>query len=741
MAPVMHASWNLGGVKLSSLPKGIAEIERKSGFVLNLLSVQEVPRAEKGWDCIREGAWVIHSHRESDTWRGAGICFRADAWSLAEKRAASRGVWCRVRRTADGKHFWIGSAHFTQGATKDVHASEVYEFIQQMPNTDLPVLIGVDANTPFSWSMQDDTWIPLGTEGKGENMVGLLLERDVRLTAPPRDLIHTPTCRPRKTDVQGRHIDVVGGKNGVLVGKGMIKDSYMFVGSDHDAVVQSILTEPGRNKFKRPNTRPKRVVGEVIIPAEITQDALKTMAKQCTVPYKGVSYVDPEHVKVYFQIARRSKQPEAWKRALRGRDEARKQWRGERIKAATAGDWQAYREHTKKGGKGWEDHFAVKNSEGGTDPHDVVHKHFEKIYEGEEIPPFPFPMDAIPRSVDFSLEELRHAVSKGKNGKSNGEDGIPHELIAAINANEDGERKFLDWFNRLLHGDEALPRDWNRAVMVVLPKCPHPEQPHQLRPICLGSSANKIFARMLLERSKPAFVYNGPFQCMGSGRQTIDYVWVVNRLMSLDQEWKKGLYFLKLDIEKAFDNLNRGRFLERLSGKLGNSEELRCWWNLFADTEAGLITSWGSSTVPMRSGIRQGSVESPQVFASVMDWIVKDAANKHGWDATTDSYEGLEFAEMAFVDDCILWSGCKLRLERKTLQLIEELALWGLKVNAEKSQAYYSPYATRRDSLRVGRHLVAPSETLDVMGIPFKVGISPKPSSTFSERKHHWEED
>ena len=39
---------------------------------------------------------------------------------------------------------------------------------------------------------------------------------------------------------------------------------------------------------------------------------------------------------------------------------------------------------------------------------------------------------------------------------------------------------------------------------------------------------------------------------------------------------------------KAFDSLNRGLFLERLREKMGDTEELHSWWDLFSDTEAGL---------------------------------------------------------------------------------------------------------------------------------------------------------
>ena len=51
----------------------------------------------------------------------------------------------------------------------------------------------------------------------------------------------------------------------------------------------------------------------------------------------------------------------------------------------------------------------------------------------------------------------------------------------------------------------------------------------------------------------------------------------------------------------------------------------------------------------------RGAVESPQVFASAMDWILADVI------------------EAAFVDDCILWNGHKATLESRVSQLISEL--------------------------------------------------------------------
>ena len=443
------------------------------------------------------------------------------------------------------------------------------------------------------------------------------------------------------------------------------------------------------------------------------------MAKRFTRAYKGVSYEDPQHVKVFFQIARKSHGAEDWKRALRGRDAARKKWKESRIKAATSGDWQAYRETAKKGKQGWEDHFSNIVHEQGGDPHQMTHDHFAKIYKGQPVPPFPFTQ--VPTSADFTVMELRQAIAKGKTGKATGGDGVSHELLKAIGRQPEGELRLLAWFNRILHKIEPMPKDWAKTLMIVLPKCSQPEQVKHLRPICLGAAANKVFARMLLERAKPALQYSGPFQNLGTGRQTIDYIWVISRLMSLDQEWKCGLYFLKLDIEKAFDSLHRGKFLSRLSTRMGCCEELRCLWDMLQSTEAELFTAWGESTIPMTSGIRQGSVESPQVFATVMDWILSDAQTKWGWDASKDVFSGLQFAESAFMDDCLLWNGNKGVLEGRVAQLIGELALWGLRVNPEKSQVYASPFAKDHGKLKVGNMEIAPDSKLDVMGIPIQV--------------------
>ena len=119
---------------------------------------------------------------------------------------------------------------------------------------------------------------------------------------------------------------------------------------------------------------------------------LESIARECTRPRRGHSYRDPQHVKVMFQIARRSHTSEDWKRALRERKQARQLWMEEKIRAATKGDWGAYRETTKTGSTGLESHFACAMPEN-VDPHQAVHDHLQGVYGGgglTSVPDFPF---------------------------------------------------------------------------------------------------------------------------------------------------------------------------------------------------------------------------------------------------------------------------------------------------------------------------------------------------------------
>ena len=725
---MFHMSWNVGGVAEEALEVGFQEVGNVSQRTPELLSVQELPRAEEGWSTLHVGPWQVVSHRDVLEWRGCGVGFRSDAWSVLKRKKASRGIWVRLRRLQDGLELWCGSVYLSQGATRETHAAETLDFIGALPATDLPVLFGSDANTPVRWAAAEgERAQPLGIEAKGDYMLNEYMRAGFVISPPSREQWSAPTSRPRRNDAHGRQIDLMGCRRAASERVVIHVDSHRFLGSaDHDALTQVIsVKQQKRDRVKRGNNRPRYVAKDPVIEGDLSQQQMEQLAKQCTRVRSGAAYKDPPEVKVYFQVAREHKQPEDWKRALRERFKARKLWLENKISNATRGDWGAYREVAKKGANGWEAHFACAQPDG-IDPHQAVHAHLQQVYGGDGVPEFPsYPFPEVPRSDDFTSEELQEALRKGKKGKAVGPDRVSHELLVALGNTQEGEQKILTWFNKLLHGEEELPHQWSRASMVLIPKVPEPELPKQVRPICIGSSTCKLFCRMLLARTKHALRYEGSAQSMGAGRQTADYIFCAARLMQLEQEWKAGTCFLKLDVERAFDTLDRGKFMMRLSEKMGSCDELRAWWAMFGHTDAALQTVWGESVIDMTTGVRQGSVESPQMFATVIDWVLGDLARK-GTTSTSSAHPGLDMAEIAFVDDLLVWDGSKAGLSRKTALIAREMASWGLRVNFSKCQAYVSPYNKDSGRVIVEGIPLAEDDHLMVMGVHLKVGVAAK---------------
>ena len=215
------------------------------------------------------------------------------------------------------------------------------------------------------------------------------------------------------------------------------------------------------------------------------------------------------------------------------------------------------------------------------------------------------------------------------------------------------------------------------ALLVVLPKTRAPTEPKELRPIALGSTASKIFCRMLLARAESVIRPAGPAQCTGKARQTCDYLFAISRTFELEREWKGGAAWYRLDITKAFDSLKRCTFLAKVQSALGRTEELRCW----------VRTLQGNTAIDLTRGIKQGAVESPAFFGKVIEWAYEEARVA----GNTKAMPGLMVDGVAFMDDGVLWEGRVDRLKKKVEDLTTALHKWGLSLNNSKQTIRFPP--------------------------------------------------
>ncbi|CAE7637766.1 NLRC3 [Symbiodinium microadriaticum] len=208
------------------------------------------------------------------------------------------------------------------------------------------------------------------------------------------------------------------------------------------------------------------------------------------------------------------------------------------------------------------------------------------------------------------------------------------------------------------------------------------------------------------------------------GRQTSDYLYSIIRLFELSREWGKPLVVFKLDLEKAFDTLDRGSLMQRLEERLGPGAELNCWRELLRGTVGHLQTPWGATRLPMTRGIKQGAVESPTLFAWIAELAMSEAISKYGWHNTDRLFEGLQSEEMLYKDDGMVWGDSPHTVQGRVAQLASELSRYGLRLNPKKCQLYASPKVEGERAILVEGVRVEAADTLEVMGLVLRVGMS-----------------
>ena len=463
-------------------------------------------------------------------------------------------------------------------------------------------------NTGFLWVPEGEGISAVAREGKGNVLHKVLVESGFILGVPGQDQLQTPTSRPRQVDRRGHCIDVTASRNLRFDSWRIHVDSHLHIGTDHE-LCESRFSVKVKRQHHRHETRPRMWTGGVSRIEGLDQARMEELAQQCTKAVPGHGYRDPVEVRQAFKRAKITGTSASWKAALKSRREARKQWEWDRLIRASQGEWHSFKALRPRRQEGWDVGFAEAQS---IDPHRAVHQHLAEVYSGTEVG------EAEPWTGDvraFDVDELRVAMSQLKRGKAVGADLTSTELLQGLVQVEGGESHLLEWFNRIL-ATQRVPSQWNEPVMVMLPKIRAPKAARDLRPIAMGSAVSKLFSRLLLNRALPLLMPQTYAQCAGKGRQTADFLFTVIRLFDLAREWGTSLVIFKLDLEKAFDSLDRGKLLQKLAHKLGPGPELNCWRSLLRGTTGILQTPWGSSRLPMTQGIKQGGIESPVFFCT-----------------------------------------------------------------------------------------------------------------------------
>lgn len=224
--------------------------------------------------------------------------------------------------------------------------------------------------------------------------------------------------------------------------------------------------------------------------------------------------------------------------------------------------------------------------------------------------------DDKPYNVDFSLAELRWALSRGR-GLSDGVDRIGYPMLRHLP--EAMEEYLLEVLNQVWRTGR-IPARWKEGLVVPIPKAnKDPTQPANLRPItlvsCVGKTLERMVNRRLIQLLEALGVFGSRQHGFRSGHGVETYLADLEE--ELEAAMQKGQHteLVLLDLAKAYDTAWRAPIVTSLAkwgigGNMGRYVE-----NFLNDRTFRVVIGNTLSTArTLENGVPQGTVIAVTAF-------------------------------------------------------------------------------------------------------------------------------
>ena len=251
-------------------------------------------------------------------------------------------------------------------------------------------------------------------------------------------------------------------------------------------------------------------------------------------------------------------------------------------------------------------------------------------------------------------------------------------------------------FFREFYENGKFVKNLNATFMVIIPKKVGAEDLGDFRPISLVGSLYKWLTKVLANRLKK-LVGKVVSKAQGDfveSRQILDAVLIANDAIDSVFKNNENDIFCKLDIEKAYDNVD-WYFLLTVMQKMGFGEKWIGWIKWYISTASFSVLVNGTLTGFFQSskGLRQGDPFSPylfviamEVFSSLLKRVV-DGGFMSSCRVQGRSEEGVQISHLLFTDDTLVF--CQASQDHLTY--LSWLLIWfeavsGLRINLEKNE-------------------------------------------------------
>jgi len=284
--------------------------------------------------------------------------------------------------------------------------------------------------------------------------------------------------------------------------------------------------------------------------------------------------------------------------------------------------------------------------------------------------------------TDINVCMVDNIISKLKRNKSPGPDGLTAEHLLYAHPS------VIVFFSRLLNAMltyEIVPKHFGHSITVFIPKgsggrCSNSSDDY--RGISIYPILAKVYERCLLnifstylKTDKLQFGFKNDSGCS-------DALYTVHQTINYFTDRKNNVMLCSLDLRKAFDKVDCYVIFDKLMNRHCPANFI----NVLDDwySQSSTTVKWRSKlskSVSLSSGVRQGSILAPYLFAIYVDDLLKELSrSKLGC-----TIKNLSVCAIMYADDLVLLSTCLLDLQKMIELCLVQFDNLDMLINETKS--------------------------------------------------------
>ena len=289
----------------------------------------------------------------------------------------------------------------------------------------------------------------------------------------------------------------------------------------------------------------------------------------------------------------------------------------------------------------------------------------------------------------ISETEVMDALAKMKCGKATGLDGVSTEML------KKGGKAVIEWMVRLCnvcYQEEKVHEDWKKACIVPVYKGKGCKlECKNYRGISLLSIPGKMYGRIIIQRiiSETEGLIGEEQGSFRHGRGCVDQIFSLRQISEKMCEKERPLYLCFIDLEKAYDRVDRKGVWEVLKMYGIGGRTLGAVKSFYEGSKACVrVDNKESEMFEVNVGLRQGCVMSPWLFNMYMDGVVKEVDARVMGRGVDLEWEGQKWKinKLLYADDAVLMADSEENLQRM-VNVFEGVCMRRkLKVNVSKSK-------------------------------------------------------